>query len=131
MNHLCTGICLLMMVCYSYRVKLGYRIIASEYCTRIFPCYCRACFHLSPEEFAVFTLAYTPFGYKVENSSLSACVSGIPVLNRDTSSEPLSILPRHLSSQQFLQLQHEAGFRPVVVLYIPQDNSHKSPLRQQ
>ena len=81
MNHLCSGIGLLIVVCYSHRVELGEGVVSLKYCTRIFPGNGRTCLHLSPEEFGVLSLAYSSLGYKVIYAASALFVARIPVLH--------------------------------------------------
>ena len=82
MYHLRSGVCLLIVICHCDTVKLGLRVITTQYARWIFPRYGTTCLNLRPRKFRPFATQVTSFGDKVEHSALSVLISRIPVLHR-------------------------------------------------
>ena len=81
MNHLCTGICLLIVVGDRHTVKFRRRVVTGKDARGIFPGNGRTGFHLCPGQFAVYALAVPALRYKVIDAALTFGISRIPVLN--------------------------------------------------
>src|SRR5690606_15974800 len=64
-DHLGTGVCLLIVIGHCNGVELTDGVIAFQYAGRVFPSDSRAGFDLSPRDLGVVTSADTSFGYKV------------------------------------------------------------------
>ena len=78
-NHLCTRISLLLIVCNSDTEKLPDTVVSFQYTARIFPRYRRTGFYLSPADFCS-AMTQTPLCDKIEDPSFAVFVSRIPVL---------------------------------------------------
>src|SRR5574344_797585 len=82
MNHLRTGIGLLIIVCYGNRVEFGRRIVAGKNTGWIFPSDSRTGFDLRPRQFTILSLAVSTFCYEIVDTTFSLGITWIPVLNR-------------------------------------------------
>src|SRR5919198_1384473 len=80
-NHLRTGIGLLIVVSQRHRVELAYRVVALQNAARIFPGDGRACLHLRPRNFGVHASAQAALGDEVIDPAAALFVAGIPVLH--------------------------------------------------
>ena len=107
MNHLRTGICLLIVISDRHTVKLCRRIITGKNTGRILPSNGRTCFHLRPRQFTVYSLAVAPLRHKVINSAFTFGITRIPILNS-------AIL--HLSAVMHYNL-HNSGMQLVFVTH--------------
>ena len=81
MNHLGTGIGLLIVIGYSNRIEFRRRIISTQDTTRILPRNGRACFHLCPTQLTVHSFTMTALGHEVINTSFAFRIPRIPVLD--------------------------------------------------
>ena len=81
MNHFCSGIGLLAIVCQGYRVELANRVIAAQHHTRILPSYSGACFNLGPGNLCPCAGAQAAFGHEVIDAATAILVAGVPVLH--------------------------------------------------
>jgi len=110
MNHFCSGICLLIIICHSYRIKLSRRIIACQYAGRVLPRDSRTGFHLCPGQFAVHPFAVAAFRHKVVDSTFTFGITRIPVLNR-TVFHFCTIMYHNLhdSRMQLIFITHRCG----------------------
>ena len=80
-NHLGTGISLLIVVGNGYAVELSYRVVATQDAGRILPGNRRTCLYLSPAQLRVHTTQVASLGYQVQHTTLTMFISRIPVLN--------------------------------------------------
>ena len=80
-NHLGTGISLLIVVGNSYAVELSYRVVATQDAGRILPCNSRTGLYLSPAQLRVHTAQVASLGYQVQHTTLTMLITRIPVLN--------------------------------------------------
>ena len=80
-NHLRTGIRLLVVVCHSYGIEFGCRVVTCQDAGRIFPGNCRTGFHLCPGQFAVYPFAVATFRHEVIYTALALGITRIPVLD--------------------------------------------------
>src|SRR5437762_2927770 len=80
-DHLGSGIRLLIVVGQSYRVELAHRVVALQNATGIFPGDGGAGLNLCPGNLGVDAAATPALGHKVVDSALSLLVTGIPVLH--------------------------------------------------
>ena len=80
-NHLGTGIGLLIVVGNSYTVELSYRVVATQDTGRILPGNRRTRLYLSPAQLRVDTTQVASLGYKVQYTTLTMFITRIPVLN--------------------------------------------------
>ena len=80
MNHLRTGICLLVVIRNCNGVELGGRVIALEDTRRIFPGNRRARLHLRPGKPCVL-VRDTAFGNEIIDTAFPVLVARIPVLH--------------------------------------------------
>ena len=78
-NHLCTRISLLLIVCNSDTEKFPDTVVSFQDAARIFPRYRRTGFYLSPADFGS-AVAQAPLCDKVKDASFAIFVSRIPVL---------------------------------------------------
>ena len=81
-NHLCTGVSLLIVVGDGHRIELGLRIVTPQYAGGIFPSDSRAGLHLSPRQFGVNTAQVATLRHEVQDAAFTLLITGIPVLNR-------------------------------------------------
>ena len=81
MNHLCTGICLLVIIGYRHAVKLCRGVIARKDTGRIFPGNGRTGFHLRPGQFAIYPFAVSAFRYEIIHAAFAFGITRIPVLD--------------------------------------------------
>ena len=80
-DHLRTGVGLLVIVGDGHRVKLAYRIITGQNTAWVFPGNSGTSLHLCPRDLAPFALAQSAFSHEVVDTSLSILVTRIPVLD--------------------------------------------------
>ena len=80
-NHLGTGISLLIVVGNSYAVELSYRVVATQDAGRILPGNRRTRLYLSPAQLRVDTTQVASLGYQVQHTTLTMLITRIPVLN--------------------------------------------------
>ena len=80
-NHLGTGIGLLIVVGNSYAVELSYRVVATQDTGRILPGNRRTRLYLSPAQLRVHTTQVTSLGYQIQHATLTMFITRIPVLN--------------------------------------------------
>ena len=80
-NHLGTGIGLLIVVGNSYAVELCHRVIATQDAGRILPGNRRTRLYLSPAQLRVHTTQVASLGYQVQHTTLTMLITRIPVLN--------------------------------------------------
>ena len=80
-NHLGTGISLLIVVGNSYAVELSYRVVATQDTRRILPGNRRTRLYLSPAQLRVHTAQVASLGYQVQHTTLTMLITRIPVLN--------------------------------------------------
>ena len=81
MNHLRSGVSLLIVVGDSHTVELCHRVVATKHARRIFPCDSRSRLHLCPRQLTVVATQVATLGDEVEHTTLSVLVTGIPVLH--------------------------------------------------
>ena len=89
-DHLRSGICLLVIVGYSNRIELSDRIIAGQDATRVFPGNGRTGFHLCPRNLAAFAFAQAALGHEVIDTAFYL------LYHPDTSFVRSSISPPHV-----------------------------------
>ena len=82
MDHLCTGICLLIIIGNRYRIKLTYRTVSFQDSAGIFPGNSRTGLYLSPDQTGIFAPADSSFSNEIINSAFSILIPGIPILYR-------------------------------------------------
>ena len=80
-NHLGTGISLLIVVGNSYAVELSYRVVATQDAGRILPGNRRTRLYLSPAQLRVHTAQVASLGYQIQHATLTMFITRIPVLN--------------------------------------------------
>ena len=80
-NHLGTGIGLLIVVGNSHAVELSYRVVATQDAGRILPGNRRTRLYLSPAQLRVHTAQVASLGYQVQHTTLTMLITRIPVLN--------------------------------------------------
>ena len=80
-NHLGTGISLLIVVGNSHTVELSYRVVATQDAGRILPGNRRTRLYLSPAQLRVHTTQVASLGYQVQHTTLTMLITRIPVLN--------------------------------------------------
>ena len=80
-NHLGTGISLLIVVGNSHAVELCLRVVASQDARRILPSDGGTCLHLCPTQLRVDTTQIASLGYEVEHTTLAMFIARIPVLD--------------------------------------------------
>ena len=80
-NHLGTGISLLIVVGNSHTVELSHRVITTQDAGRILPGNSRTGLYLSPAQLRVHTTQVTSLGYQVQHTTLTMLITRIPVLN--------------------------------------------------
>ena len=81
MNHLRSGVSLLIVVGDSHTVELCHRVVATKHARRIFPCDSRTRLHLCPRQLTVVATQVATLGDEVEHTTLSVLVARIPVLH--------------------------------------------------
>ena len=79
MNHLCTSIGLLIVVCHRHRVELTHRVITRQHAAWVLPSNCRASLNLSPRQTCIL-VADTALGNEVIDTTLAILIAWIPVL---------------------------------------------------
>ena len=82
MDHLGSGIGLLIIIGDCHGIKFPDRMITHQDNTRILPGDGRAGFNLCPGDFRIVPFADATFGHEIVNSTFTLFVTGIPVLNR-------------------------------------------------
>ena len=80
-NHLGTGIGLLIVVGNSHTVELCHRVVATQDTGRILPGNRRTRLYLSPAQLRVHTAQVASLGYQVQHTTLTMLITRIPVLN--------------------------------------------------
>ena len=80
-NHLGTGISLLIVVGNSHAVELCHRVVATQDTGRILPGNRRTRLYLSPAQLRVHTTQVASLGYQVQHTTLTMLITRIPVLN--------------------------------------------------
>ena len=80
-NHLGTGISLLIVVGNSHAVELCHRVVATQDAGRILPGNRRTCLYLSPTQLRVHATQVASLGYQVQHTTLTVFITRIPVLN--------------------------------------------------
>ena len=80
-NHLGTGISLLIVVGNSHTVELSHRVVTTQDAGRILPGNRRTRLYLSPTQLRVNTTQVTSLGYQIQHTTLTVFITRIPVLN--------------------------------------------------
>ena len=80
-NHLGTGISLLIVVGNSHTVELSHRVVATQDAGRILPGNRRTRLYLSPAQLRVHTTQVASLGYQIQHTTLTMFITRIPVLN--------------------------------------------------
>ncbi len=80
MNHLGTGIRLLIIIGNGNRIKFTDRTVSFQNSTGIFPGNRRSRFNLGPNQFRIFSATQSPFGDKIIYPPFPLLISGIPIL---------------------------------------------------
>src|SRR5215469_11314972 len=78
-NHLRSGIGLLIVIGERDRVELAYRVLALENTARILPGDCRSRFDLGPRDLGIPAGALATLGNEVVDPALPLFVAGIPI----------------------------------------------------
>src|SRR5574344_37396 len=81
MNHLRSGVSLLIVVGDSHTIELSHGVVATEHARRIFPCDSRTRLHLCPRQLTVVATQVASLGDEVEHTALSIFIARIPVLH--------------------------------------------------
>ena len=81
-DHLRSGVCLLVIICHGHRIELRGGIVTLEDCRGIFPSDGGACLDLGPAQMCPTTLAYSSLSHKVKNTAPALRVARIPDLYR-------------------------------------------------
>ena len=81
MDHLCSGVGLLIVVGYGHRIELSDRFVALQHAGGIFPSDSGSGLHLSPGDFGSVTAAKTALRHEIIDTSLAILIAGIPILD--------------------------------------------------
>ena len=102
MNHLGSGVCLLIITGQCHRIKLAHRIITLEHTAWVFPCNSTAGLNLSPGYLGPISTTFATLGNKVIDATNAILITRIPVLHRRVFN--LCILKCHQLNDRRMQL---------------------------